>query len=213
MSTCAKLRPRLRLGQADDADLGLGEHRGRHVGVVDRGRLAAEHGVGEGMALADRDRRQVDAVGDVADRVDVRRRWCANIRRRRWRRSSRVATPAASRPSLATFGARPVANITLSAANVIAAGELHRISVPAFSIAATVLPVTHLDAALLHLGAQVLAHVVVEAAQDVLAAIDQRHVGAEAVEDAGELDRDIAAALDHDAVRQIPAGGTPRSTR
>ena len=48
-----------------------------------------------------------------------------------------------------------------------------------------------------------LAHVVVEAAQDVLAAIDQRHLGAEPVEDAGELDRDIAAALDENALRQL----------
>ena len=59
------------------------------------------------------------------------------------------------------------------------------------------------DAALLHLGAQMLAHVVVEAAQDVFAAIDQRHLGAEPVEDAGELDRDVAAALDQDALRQL----------
>ena len=47
------------------------------------------------------------------------------------------------------------------------------------------------------------AQVVVEAAQDVLAAIDQRHLRAEAVEDAGELDRDIAAALHQDALRQL----------
>ena len=47
----------------------------------------------------------------------------------------------------------------------------------------------------LHLGAQMLAHILVEAAQDILAAIDQRHLAAEPGEDAGELDRDIAAAL------------------
>ena len=58
------------------------------------------------------------------------------------------------------------------------------------------------DALLLHLGAQMGADVLVEAAQDVLAAIDQRHVGAETGEDAGKLQRDIAAALDHDALRQ-----------
>ena len=58
-----------------------------------------------------------------------------------------------------------------------------------------------------------VAHVVVEAAQDLLAAIDQRHLGAEAVEDAGELDRDVAAALDQDALRQLASDGTPRSRR
>ena len=65
------------------------------------------------------------------------------------------------------------------------------------------LPGDDLDAAPFHFRAQMLAHVVVEAAQDVLAAIDQRHLGAEPVEDAGELDRDIAAALDQDAFRQF----------
>ena len=66
-----ELLARLRLGEADHADFRLGEHRGRHVGVVDRRRLAAEHRIGEGVALADGDRREVDAVGHVADRVDV----------------------------------------------------------------------------------------------------------------------------------------------
>ena len=47
------------------------------------------------------------------------------------------------------------------------------------------------------------AHLVVEAAQDILAAIDERHMRAEAGENAGELDRDIAAALDHDLRRQL----------
>ena len=48
-----------------------------------------------------------------------------------------------------------------------------------------------------------VAHVLVEAAQDLVAAIDQRHFAAQAMEDVGELDRDIAAAGDHDAVRQL----------
>ena len=63
-------------------------------------------------------------------------------------------------------------------------------------------PDDHLDAARLHFAAQMGAHVVVEPAQNVLAAIDQRHPRAEAGEDAGELDRDVAAALDHDLARQ-----------
>ena len=59
------------------------------------------------------------------------------------------------------------------------------------------------DAVLLHVHAQMLTHIVVEAAQNVLAAIDQRHVRAEAGENSGEFDRNIAAALDHDAARQF----------
>ncbi len=61
----------------------------------------------------------------------------------------------------------------------------------------------HPDAVLLHVLAQVLAHVVVKPAQNVFAAIDQRHVRAEAGKNAGEFDRDIAAALDHHAARQF----------
>ena len=61
------------------------------------------------------------------------------------------------------------------------------------------LPRDDLDPAPLHLAAQVGPHVVVETTQDVFAAIDQRDLGAEPVEDAGKLDRDVAAALDEDA--------------
>ncbi len=60
-----------------------------------------------------------------------------------------------------------------------------------------------LDAALLHLLGQVGAHVVVEAAQDVGAAMDQGRLDAQAVEDAGELHGDIAAADDHDPLGQL----------
>src|SRR5690606_24009735 len=60
-----------------------------------------------------------------------------------------------------------------------------------------------LDAALLELAGEVGADVVVEAAQDVGAAVDQGGLDPEAGEDAGELDRDVAAAGDEDALRQF----------
>ena len=47
-----------------------------------------------------------------------------------------------------------------------------------------------------------MAHFVVEAAQDLLAAIELRHLGAEAVEDRRELARDVAAADDDEATRE-----------
>ena len=46
-------------------------------------------------------------------------------------------------------------------------------------------------------------HIIVEPAQDVLAAIDECHLGAEPGEDARELDCDIAAALDQNALGQF----------
>jgi hypothetical protein len=48
-----------------------------------------------------------------------------------------------------------------------------------------------------------LANIVVEAAQNIFAAIDQRHFAAQPGEDAGEFDGDITAALDDDALRQF----------
>ena len=47
-----------------------------------------------------------------------------------------------------------------------------------------------------------IAQLLVEAAQDLGAAIEERGVDAEAVEDAGKLDRDVAAADDQDGFRQ-----------
>ena len=46
---------------------------------------------------------------------------------------------------------------------------------------------------------QRLAHVVVETAQRLVAAIDQRDLAAQAMKDMGEFQRDIAAAGDQDA--------------
>src|ERR1700683_661320 len=62
--------PRFAFGEADRADFRFAKNRGRHVAVIDTGRLAAEHRVGEGMPLANGDRRQIDSVGYVADRID-----------------------------------------------------------------------------------------------------------------------------------------------
>src|SRR5579862_5382044 len=59
-----------------------------------------------------------------------------------------------------------------------------------------------LDAALLHLDREVVANVLIEPAQDLIAANDLRHLGTDAREDAGEFDRDIAAADDHDPLRE-----------
>ncbi len=59
-----------------------------------------------------------------------------------------------------------------------------------------------LDALLGHLRCQGVANVVVEAAQEVRAAVELRHRGAQAVEDAGELDGDVAAAIDDGSLGQ-----------
>ena len=62
---------------------------------------------------------------------------------------------------------------------------------------------THVDAALEHLLGQAVAQLLVEAAQDLGAAVEERGLDAEAVEDAGELHGDVAAADDQDRLRQL----------
>ncbi len=49
---------------------------------------------------------------------------------------------------------------------------------------------------------EAVAQILVEAAQDLVAAVDERRLDAEPGEDAGELHRDVAAADDDDALRQ-----------
>ena len=56
------------------------------------------------------------------------------------------------------------------------------------------------DAGLAHLGGGEAAHLFVKAAQHLLAAVDQRHGGAQPMEDAGHLTADIAAAHHHEAL-------------
>src|SRR5262249_40601323 len=65
---------RLGLGETDGADLRLREHRGRNVGMVYGGRPVAEHRIRKSVALAYRDGSEIDSVGDIADRIDVRYR-------------------------------------------------------------------------------------------------------------------------------------------
>src|SRR5262249_34728110 len=65
------LRPRFQLRQANGADLRAGEDRGWHIGVVDLPSFLAEHAVGERVAFADRDGRQVELVRHVTHGVDA----------------------------------------------------------------------------------------------------------------------------------------------
>ena len=71
-------------------------------------RVVVEQRLGEGAALGDRDRRQVQPVGDVADRVDV-----VDVGARHASTmtapSASSSTPASSRPSPSVLGMRPVA--------------------------------------------------------------------------------------------------------
>ena len=192
----------VRLGQADGADRRLGEYgAGDHL-VVEGGGDAAEHGLGEGGALADGDGGEVDAVGDVADGPDVVDVGLGIVvddhRALVVERHAGGLQTQASGVGLAAGGVHHhVALVGVAAGEVAdqAGGALLNTGVFAAQ--------DHLDAALFDLGGEVAADVVVEAAQDVGAAVHQGGVDAQAVEDAGELDGDVAAADDDDPLRQL----------
>src|SRR5262249_25265965 len=65
---------RLGLGETDGADLRLGEHRCRNVGMVYGGRPVAEHPIRKNVAPAYRDWGEMDSVWDIAAAIDVRYR-------------------------------------------------------------------------------------------------------------------------------------------
>ena len=106
---------------------------------------------------------------------------------------------------------RPVANMIWPAPKAAPSFSVTRTPSPERSILRHIGPGADLDALLLHLGGEMVAEIVVEAAQDLLAAVDEDRLDAEAGEDAGELHRDVAAADDHDARAAGARDGTPRS--
>src|SRR3546814_5661724 len=65
-----ELVARLGLGHAHARHRRMAEYGGRDAAIIDPAGIIAEHSVGKGLALADRDRRQLHPVGDVAHRID-----------------------------------------------------------------------------------------------------------------------------------------------
>src|SRR6516165_1729723 len=194
---------RLRLGQSDNADLRFREHRTRHIDMIDWRRLAAVEGVSKGVTLTDRHRRQVHPVSHVTYRVDIshrRARICVD------RNTAMLGKLDAEPLQCHSHHVRAPADREhdlVSRDRAVVRKPYQEFSATAFDCCDH-MAADDRDAAACHLGTQVLAYVVVEAAEDVLPAIDQRHLAAEASEDIGEFDRDIAAALNHNAARQFP---------
>src|SRR5262249_49416252 len=192
-----------RLGDADRADRRMAED-GRWDGVVvDGRRVAAEYRLGEGLALADRHRRQVQAVGAVADGVDALdpalRVLVDHHGPVGTAGDAGLVEPDARRVGLAPDGIHDAARLERGA---VAQGE-------AQGAAAALLRAldrrsdADIDALLAHLGGKRVADVVVEAAQDLLAAVELHDLGPKPIEDSGELHRDVAATGDDDALRQL----------
>ena len=187
---------RLRLGQADDTDLRLREHSRRHVTVIDPRRLAAEDAVGKSVPLANGNGSQIHAIRHIADGVDVRHgrlrivvdhdRTFAHGHARRLEAEIMHMRVAADREH------------DLIRRDTVAARKLREKPLRAFRDFRHGFAENNLDAAIFHFRVKMRAQIVVEAAQDFLAAINECDLRAEAGENPGELDADIAAALNDD---------------
>ena len=197
------------LGQSDRADLRRREHPRRNEIVVDHPCLLAEHAVGEGMPLADRDRRQVHAVGHVADRVDARH----------------IGARPGIHLDLTLLAERHTGRLQSDAGRVGRAADRkhdlvgrHRLPirqmpgqpVRSFSIFVKTLPVMMRMPRRAYSCVSPSRRSSSKPRRILSRAVDQRRLGAEPCEDAGELHRDVAAAGDDDALAAAASDGTPR---
>ena len=163
--------------------------------MVDRGGLAAKERARKPHRLGRRDRRQVDAVGDVADRmdrVDARLRVAIDDHRPVGGQLHADALEAEVRGVRLAAGGEehelgPLVR-AVAVAHLEAVGVLDDVR----RLAAEV----DLQALVRHLLGDALAEIGVEAAQQALAAVGKRGLDAEPVEDGSELERDVAAADD-----------------
>ena len=188
------------LGQADARHRRMAEHRARDVFVIHPVRLAAEDRVGERLPLADRDGRQLHAVGHVADGIDaVTGRCVIGINHHR----ARVVQfdPGARQPQPSGIGGP--SRREQHAIDVDRLMPRHRYTETPIGlpfdplkrrVEAEIEPLHHRNLQ------QPVADRFVIAAQDHVAAVDQRHLRAEFVEDPGKFIGDIARARDQDAL-------------
>ena len=193
----------LRLGQADRAQLRLGENGGRDDRVVDRERLVRIDGFGKGLAFADRNRRQRRPVRHIAhcvDALDIGLRIFVD------QNLAIVAElhpcPVEAQPLGLRHAARGIHHRI--GVDRVAIGELQvKLAIVLLLDRRDVAIHTQVDALLAHFLGQRVAQIVVETAHEERPAIELRHFHAEPVEDARELDSDISAASDHDTLGQF----------
>ena len=193
-----------------DPDRRLGEDGGRHrrrnrtcMGLI------VEHGLGEGLGLADRHRGQVHPVGHIAHSPDV-----LHV-------GARLVVDGDGAP-IVQFHSRLFEPETLDV-RFSAGGEHHHLALDRHRVrhmtdqdavlalldSLVLASQGHLDAAFLELLRQVRPHVLIKAAQQIGAAISQCNINAQAMENTGKFDRNVTAADDHHSAWAVPAVGRP----
>lgn len=128
--------PRLRFGQPDRADRGVGEDRPWDDGVIDLSVRAAERVLGDDASLARPNRRgEVRVVGqsdDVTGGPDVRL-YGPQLRSTATKPRSSRETPARSRPRPSVFGPRPMATSSFDARRIRPAPGVSTATATSFS--------------------------------------------------------------------------------
>src|ERR1039457_3565589 len=190
----AKTLARLRLGQTYCSDRRLAEDCRRHVVVIDAHRALAEERLRHRTPFGDRDRRQVLAIRHVPDRVDILGR-CTRIaidhdRAHPVEHYARILESDSMRIR-GTPGREH--NETCIDRGAAGGGDGHASAVAPVDSADEGFE-TQVDSALAHLCRQCEAQIVVESAQEDLAAMDHRDSRAQSMEDSRKLEADITTA-------------------
>ena len=171
--------------------------------MIDARWASTEHTVCKRVALADRDRCEIDPMGHVADRIDVRHvglrelvdgnaaiHWIERNARFLQSQTLDVGMTPDGEHHLIRRHARSVRQMR---------GEHIAVAIDLLDLAAG----ENCNARFFHFVTNMRANILVEATQDILSAIDQRHIGAKSCENAGEFQRDVTAALTDDALGKV----------
>jgi len=188
-------------GEADGSDGGGREHGAGHAVEVPVAGAGAVQAVGQSVSLSDGDRGEVDAVGNVADGVDVGLAGGVGFVNRDCAMAADFdaggVEPEIGGVGRAAEGGKDHAgfnDIAVVERDAAAGAVGHDTGNGAAGVQGNALG----D----HGFGQAGAHVVVEAAQRQWGAVDQFDLGAETLEQAGKLDGDVATADDGDVAGQ-----------
>ena len=192
---------RRRLAQPDAAERRVGEYRARDGAVIDPPAPGAKQSVGNGMALADGDGRQLHPVGDIADGMDVRHIGLA-VGIDADGAAVVECNPGGRKRQPFDIGPPPDRPQEHIGFDRLAIAEVHGDGVTRFFQPVEPAVQFEIDALGHRNAEQPFGERRFPIAQDRLAAVDQRHLDAQFMEHPGEFIGDIAAAGDDHAARQ-----------
>ena len=194
--------PRLGLGQADRADVGLAEDRCGDIAVVHLALAVAKQPTGQDHGLGERNRCQLRSANDIPQRADGGHRSQEAL--------VHVDMAGGSEFHAQGFQAQPVREGAATGRRQYQAGfhgavvrQPHRIAICGFfhGIDGGIEP--QADTLLFQLGHQKATDIIVKAPQEELAPVYQRGLDAQARQDAGKLHGDIAATPDDRLAGQL----------